>query len=104
MSIFGFGPDPRQDNQDQINVKFDADNEMYSWQRAQDWSTYYNTLEAQYVAQLFEDAAKLRDKERNLVKKLSNAQKVWQNEENKSRVSIDSEMIADVVSIMTGIP
>ena len=55
-------------------------------------------------AQLFEDAAKLRDKERNLVKKLSNAQKVWQNEENKSRVSIDSEMIADVVSIMTGIP
>ena len=55
-------------------------------------------------AQLFEDAAKLRDKERKLVKKLSNAQKVWQNEENKSRVSIDSEMIADVVSIMTGIP
>ena len=55
-------------------------------------------------AQLFEDAAKLRDKERKLVKKLSNAQKVWQNKENKSRVSIDSEMIADVVSIMTGIP
>ena len=55
-------------------------------------------------AQLFEDAAKLRDKERKLVKKLSNAQKVWQNEENKSQVSIDSEMIADVVSIMTGIP
>jgi len=55
-------------------------------------------------AQLFEDAAKLRDKERQLVKKLSNAQKVWQNEENKSRVSINSEMIADVVSIMTGIP
>ena len=55
-------------------------------------------------AQLFEDAAKLRDKERKLVKKLSNAQKVWQNEENNSKVSIDSEMIADVVSIMTGIP
>ena len=55
-------------------------------------------------AQLFEDAAKLRDKERKLVKKLSNAQKIWQNEENKSRVSIDSEVIADVVSIMTGIP
>ena len=55
-------------------------------------------------AQLFEDAAKLRDKEKKLTKKLSNAQKVWQNEENKSRVSIDSEMIADVVSIMTGIP
>ena len=55
-------------------------------------------------AQLFEDAAKLRDKERKLVKKLSNAQKVWQNKENKSRVSIDSEMIADVISIMTGIP
>jgi ATP-dependent Clp protease ATP-binding subunit ClpC len=55
-------------------------------------------------AQLFEDAAKLRDKERNLIKKLSKAQKLWQNDENKSRVSIDSEMIADVVSIMTGIP
>ena len=40
--------DPRQDNQNVINQKFDYDNEMYSWQRAKDWSTYFNTLEAQY--------------------------------------------------------
>ena len=41
FGLFG-GPDPRQDQQDAINQQFGADNEMYSWQRAQDWSTYYN--------------------------------------------------------------
>ena len=49
------GVDERQDNQNVINQKFDYDNEMYSWQRAKDWSTYYNTLEAQYVQQLNEE-------------------------------------------------
>ena len=54
--------------------------------------------------QLFEEAAKLRDRERHLLKKLSNAQKKWQEKEGKHSVNIDSETIADVVSLMTGIP
>jgi len=55
-------------------------------------------------AQLFEDAAELRDKERKLLLKLSKAQKQWQDKEGKNQVMIDSETIADVVSLMTGIP
>jgi len=55
-------------------------------------------------AQLFEDAAELRDKERKLLIKLSKAQKKWQEKEGKTQVMIDSETIADVVSLMTGIP
>jgi len=55
-------------------------------------------------AQLFEDAAELRDKERKLLIKLSKAQKKWQEKEGKNQVMIDSETIADVVSLMTGIP
>ena len=68
------GVDERQDNQNVINQKFDYDNEMYSWQRAKDWSTYYNTLEAQYVQQLNEETTnKYKD---NLA--FSN----WQDKEN----------------------
>jgi len=55
-------------------------------------------------AQLFEDAAELRDKERKLLIKLVKAQKKWQDNEGKNQVMIDSETIADVVSLMTGIP
>ncbi|SUZ48808.1 uncharacterized protein METZ01_LOCUS1662, partial [marine metagenome] len=54
--------------------------------------------------QLFEDAAVLRDKERKLLKKLGKAQKDWQQKEGKVSVKINSENIADVVSLMTGIP
>jgi hypothetical protein len=45
-------PSKRDENQDVIDLKFEYDNEMYSWQRAKEWSTYFNTLEAQYVDQL----------------------------------------------------
>ena len=54
--------------------------------------------------QLFEEAAILRDKERQLLIKLANAQKKWQETEGKLSVNINSETIADVVSLMTGIP
>ena len=56
------------------------------------------------LAQLFEDAAKLRDKERQLITKLSKAQKQWQVGQEESSVIIDSDTIADVVSLMTGVP
>jgi len=60
--------------------------------------------ESKVSAQLFEDAAELRDKERKLLTKLSKAQKNWQDKEGNNFVEIDSETIADVVSLMTGIP
>ena len=60
--------------------------------------------ENKVLAQLFEDAAKLRDKERKLITKLSKAQKKWQEGQEKNKVLIDSDTIADVVSLMTGVP
>ena len=56
------------------------------------------------LAQLFEDAAKLRDKERQLITKLAKAQKQWQVGQEESSVIIGSDTIADVVSLMTGVP
>ena len=47
-----FGRDTRQDNQNNINLKFEQDNEAWSFNRAVEWSTYYHTLENQYVADL----------------------------------------------------
>ena len=60
--------------------------------------------ENKVAVQLFEDAAKLRDKERKLITKLSKAQKKWQEGQEKNKVLIDSDTIADVVSLMTGVP
>jgi len=54
--------------------------------------------------QLFEEAAILRDKERKLMKVLKKAQKEWQEKDVKVFGKINSETIADVVSLMTGIP
>ncbi len=54
--------------------------------------------------QLFEEAAVLRDQERKLLQKLAYAQKNWQKEEEKTPEEITEEHIADVVSLMTGIP
>ena len=48
------GVDEKQDQQNAINAKFDYDNEVYSYDRAKDWSTYYHTLEHQYVQELNE--------------------------------------------------
>tara|TARA_Y100000817_G_scaffold135842_1_gene106432 strand:+ start:172 stop:2643 length:2472 start_codon:yes stop_codon:yes gene_type:complete len=54
--------------------------------------------------QLFEKAAVLRDREKKLLQDLSLAQQTWQTSENNASVELDSDNIADVVSIMTGIP
>ena len=54
--------------------------------------------------QLFEEAAVLRDKEKNLSSNLIKAQKLWQEKEGNAKVQINSDTIADVVSLMTGIP
>ena len=54
--------------------------------------------------QLFEEAAILRDNERKLLKKISVSQKRWKEKERLNVNEINSDSIADVVSIMTGIP
>ena len=54
--------------------------------------------------QLFEQAAILRDKEKKLLEKLSTAQQIWQQSEGNISVELNEDHIADVVSLMTGIP
>ena len=55
-------------------------------------------------SQQFEKAASLRDKEKVLLKSLEEAQRKWAQEETKHAPSVSEQDIADVVSMMTGIP
>jgi ATP-dependent Clp protease ATP-binding subunit ClpC len=54
--------------------------------------------------QKFEEAAKLRDDERNLEKKLAVEQEKWELESKNNRITVTEDDVADVVSMMTGIP
>jgi len=52
----------------------------------------------------FERAAKLRDLERGLVEQLDTARSNWEASEENKVTEVNEEDIADVVSMMTGIP
>tara|TARA_B100001142_G_scaffold322622_1_gene371257 strand:- start:61278 stop:63818 length:2541 start_codon:yes stop_codon:yes gene_type:complete len=54
--------------------------------------------------QKYEVAASLRDKEKIIEKKLNSAQIIWEEECKKNKEIVNEESIADVVSMMTGIP
>lgn len=54
--------------------------------------------------QKYEEAAKLRDDEKNLEKELEIAQEQWEKESKLHKEIVDEESVADVVSMMTGIP
>ena len=54
--------------------------------------------------QKYEEAASLRDKEKIIEKKLNSAQIIWEEECKKNKEIVNKESIADVVSMMTGIP
>ena len=54
--------------------------------------------------QKYEQAASFRDKEKILETKLSSAQSLWEEECKKNKEIVNEESIADVVSMMTGIP
>ena len=54
--------------------------------------------------QRFEEAAALRDKEKNLQQELETAKAKWEEESKHKRYPIDEEAIAEVISMMTGIP
>ena len=54
--------------------------------------------------QKYEEAASFRDKEKIIESKLNSAQSQWEEECKKNKEIVDEESIADVVSMMTGIP
>src|SRR6478735_11946435 len=55
-------------------------------------------------SQRFEEAAALRDKEKRLGEELDKAKAEWEEESKNKRYPIHEEHIAEVVSMMTGIP
>ncbi len=55
-------------------------------------------------SQKFEEAASLRDTEKKLAEDLEKAKNSWEEESKHKRYPIDEEAIAEVVSMMTGIP
>jgi len=54
--------------------------------------------------QKYEEAAKLRDDEKNLEKELAIAQEVWDMESKLHKEIVTEENVAEVVSMMTGVP
>jgi len=55
-------------------------------------------------SQKYEEAAKLRDVERKLNEALDKARKEWESESEKNRQTVTEDNVAEVVSMMTGIP
>lgn len=55
-------------------------------------------------SQKFEEAASLRDAEKRLAEQLEKAKSDWEEESKHKRYPINEEAIAEVISMMTGIP
>jgi ATP-dependent Clp protease ATP-binding subunit ClpC len=54
--------------------------------------------------QKYEEAAKLRDDEKRIEKDLAIAQELWEADSKTNRIEVTEDNVADVVSMMTGIP
>jgi len=54
--------------------------------------------------QKYEEAADLRDKERRLVEELEREKKKWEESTRENRETVTADHVAEVVSMMTGIP
>ena len=54
--------------------------------------------------QRYEEAAKLRDKEKTVQDSLEEAKEAWMKILDESRTTVTDEMVADTVSVITGIP
>ncbi len=63
-----------------------------------------NLKNAAVKNQQYEKAADLRDHESKLVKKIDQAKLDWEEEAKKTRYPVNEDDIAEVVSMMTGIP
>ena len=55
-------------------------------------------------SQKYEEAAKLRDTEKHLLEELEQAKGAWENETKSKRYTVSEDNVAEVVSMMTGIP
>jgi ATP-dependent Clp protease ATP-binding subunit ClpC len=55
-------------------------------------------------SQKYEEAAKLRDTEKNLLEELDRAKAAWEAETKTKRYTVTEDNVAEVVSMMTGIP
>lgn len=55
-------------------------------------------------SQKYEEAARLRDTEKNLLEELEQAKSAWEAETKTKRYVVNEEEVAEVVSMMTGIP
>jgi len=55
-------------------------------------------------SQRYEEAAKLRDVEKQLQTNLDEARKKWEDEQKNNKQTVTEENVAEVVSMMTGIP
>ncbi len=55
-------------------------------------------------SQKYEEAAKLRDKERSLLEDLERAKAKWEEESKNHRVTVTVDNVEEVVAMMTGIP
>ncbi len=55
-------------------------------------------------SQRYEEAAKLRDRERTLLEELEKAKRQWEEESKTHRTTVSEENVAEVVAMMSGIP
>jgi len=55
-------------------------------------------------SQKYEEAAKLRDNEKTLLEQLEQAKSAWEAETKSKRYTVSEDNVAEVVSMMTGIP
>ncbi|PCJ66485.1 MAG: Clp protease ClpC [Bacteroidetes bacterium] len=55
-------------------------------------------------SQKYEEAARLRDKEKSLLENLESAKTVWEEDSKTQRYRVEEDDVADVIAMMTGIP
>ncbi len=55
-------------------------------------------------SQKYEEAARLRDSEKQLIDQLESAKRAWEEETKNMRFTVTEEHVADVVAMMSGIP
>ena len=56
------------------------------------------------ISQKYEEAAKLRDEEKNINSELDKAKKEWMDSMDKTRTVVGVDLVSEVVSMMSGIP
>ncbi len=76
--------------------------EIRSWEA--DIEEVVKEKESAVSDQDFLKAAKLRDKQEDIKKKLSKMKKEWKKHQEEKKLIIDENTISDVISAMTGIP